>query len=32
VPVAAVSGEETTRKTREAYEKATENQRPVFAS
>jgi 3D-(3,5/4)-trihydroxycyclohexane-1,2-dione acylhydrolase (decyclizing) len=31
VPVAAVSGEETTRKTREAYEKATENQRPVFA-
>jgi 3D-(3,5/4)-trihydroxycyclohexane-1,2-dione acylhydrolase (decyclizing) len=31
VPVAEVSGEETTRKTRETYEKATENQRPVFA-
>ena len=31
VPVAAVSGEETTRKSRETYEKATENQRPVFA-
>jgi 3D-(3,5/4)-trihydroxycyclohexane-1,2-dione acylhydrolase (decyclizing) len=31
VPVAEVSGEERTRKTRETYEKATENQRPVFA-
>jgi 3D-(3,5/4)-trihydroxycyclohexane-1,2-dione acylhydrolase (decyclizing) len=31
VPVAEVSGEEKTRKTREIYEKATENQRPVFA-
>ena len=31
VPVAEVSGEEKTRKTRETYEKATENQRPVFA-
>jgi 3D-(3,5/4)-trihydroxycyclohexane-1,2-dione acylhydrolase (decyclizing) len=31
VPVAEVSGEEKTRKTRESYEKATENQRPVFA-
>ena len=30
VPVAEVSGEERTRKTRETYEKATENQRPVF--
>jgi 3D-(3,5/4)-trihydroxycyclohexane-1,2-dione acylhydrolase (decyclizing) len=32
VPVAEVSMEEKTRKTRENYEKATENQRPVFAS
>ena len=32
VPVAEVSMEEKTRKTREKYEKATENQRPVFAS
>jgi 3D-(3,5/4)-trihydroxycyclohexane-1,2-dione acylhydrolase (decyclizing) len=31
VPVAEVSGEERTRKTRQTYEKATENQRPVFA-
>lgn len=31
VPVAEVSAEEKTRKTREKYEKATENQRPVFA-
>ena len=31
VPVAEVSTEEKTRKTRENYEKATENQRPVFA-
>ncbi len=31
VPVAEVSGEEKTRKKRETYEKATENQRPVFA-
>jgi 3D-(3,5/4)-trihydroxycyclohexane-1,2-dione acylhydrolase (decyclizing) len=31
VPVAEVSTEEKTRKTREDYEKATENQRPVFA-
>jgi 3D-(3,5/4)-trihydroxycyclohexane-1,2-dione acylhydrolase (decyclizing) len=31
VPVAEVSGEEKTRQTRETYEKATENQRPVFA-
>jgi 3D-(3,5/4)-trihydroxycyclohexane-1,2-dione acylhydrolase (decyclizing) len=31
VPVAAVSAEETTRKTRESYEKAAKNQRPVFA-
>jgi 3D-(3,5/4)-trihydroxycyclohexane-1,2-dione acylhydrolase (decyclizing) len=31
VPVAEVSAEEKTRKTRENYEKATENQRPVFA-
>ncbi|MBV8141318.1 MAG: 3D-(3,5/4)-trihydroxycyclohexane-1,2-dione acylhydrolase (decyclizing), partial [Verrucomicrobia bacterium] len=31
VPVAEVSGEERTRKTREIYEKATENQRTVFA-
>jgi len=31
VPVAEVSMEEKTRKTRENYEKATENQRPVFA-
>ena len=31
VPVAAVSSEETTRKTREGYEKAAKNQRPVFA-
>jgi 3D-(3,5/4)-trihydroxycyclohexane-1,2-dione acylhydrolase (decyclizing) len=31
VPVAEVSGEEKTRKTRETYEKATENQRSVFA-
>jgi 3D-(3,5/4)-trihydroxycyclohexane-1,2-dione acylhydrolase (decyclizing) len=31
VPVAEVSTEERTRKTRENYEKATENQRPVFA-
>jgi 3D-(3,5/4)-trihydroxycyclohexane-1,2-dione acylhydrolase (decyclizing) len=31
VPVAEVSGEERTRKTRETYEKATENQRSVFA-
>jgi 3D-(3,5/4)-trihydroxycyclohexane-1,2-dione acylhydrolase (decyclizing) len=31
VPVAEVSKEEKTRKTRENYEKATENQRPVFA-
>jgi 3D-(3,5/4)-trihydroxycyclohexane-1,2-dione acylhydrolase (decyclizing) len=31
VPVAEVSTEEKTRKTREKYEKATENQRPVFA-
>jgi 3D-(3,5/4)-trihydroxycyclohexane-1,2-dione acylhydrolase (decyclizing) len=31
VPVAEVSGEEKTRKTRETYEKATESQRPVFA-
>ena len=31
VPVADVSGEERTRQTRETYEKATENQRPVFA-
>jgi 3D-(3,5/4)-trihydroxycyclohexane-1,2-dione acylhydrolase (decyclizing) len=31
VPVAEVSGEERTRQTRETYEKATENQRPVFA-
>jgi 3D-(3,5/4)-trihydroxycyclohexane-1,2-dione acylhydrolase (decyclizing) len=31
VPVAEVSGEEKTRKTRETYEKATENQRAVFA-
>jgi 3D-(3,5/4)-trihydroxycyclohexane-1,2-dione acylhydrolase (decyclizing) len=31
VPVAEVSTEEKTRKTREIYEKATENQRPVFA-
>ena len=30
VPVAEVSTEEKTRKTREDYEKATENQRPVF--
>src|SRR5271157_237961 len=32
VPVAEVSMEEKTRKKRENYEKATENQRPVFAS
>jgi 3D-(3,5/4)-trihydroxycyclohexane-1,2-dione acylhydrolase (decyclizing) len=31
VPVAEVSTEEKTRKTREDYEKATEHQRPVFA-
>jgi 3D-(3,5/4)-trihydroxycyclohexane-1,2-dione acylhydrolase (decyclizing) len=31
VPVAEVSTEEKTRKTRENYEKATESQRPVFA-
>ncbi|MBV8532563.1 MAG: 3D-(3,5/4)-trihydroxycyclohexane-1,2-dione acylhydrolase (decyclizing) [Verrucomicrobia bacterium] len=31
VPVAEVSAEERTRKTREDYEKATESQRPVFA-
>ncbi|MBV8174549.1 MAG: 3D-(3,5/4)-trihydroxycyclohexane-1,2-dione acylhydrolase (decyclizing), partial [Verrucomicrobia bacterium] len=31
VPVAEVSAEEKTRKTRENYEKATEKQRPVFA-
>jgi 3D-(3,5/4)-trihydroxycyclohexane-1,2-dione acylhydrolase (decyclizing) len=31
VPVAEVSTEEKTRKMREDYEKATENQRPVFA-
>jgi 3D-(3,5/4)-trihydroxycyclohexane-1,2-dione acylhydrolase (decyclizing) len=31
VPVAEVSTEEKTRQTRENYEKATENQRPVFA-
>jgi 3D-(3,5/4)-trihydroxycyclohexane-1,2-dione acylhydrolase (decyclizing) len=31
VPVAEVSAEERTRKTRENYEKATEDQRPVFA-
>jgi TPP-dependent trihydroxycyclohexane-1,2-dione (THcHDO) dehydratase len=31
VPVAEVSGEGKTLKTRETYEKATENQRPVFA-
>ena len=31
VPVAEVSAEEKTRKTRENYDKATENQRPVFA-
>jgi TPP-dependent trihydroxycyclohexane-1,2-dione (THcHDO) dehydratase len=31
VPVAEVSGEEKTLKTRETHEKATENQRPVFA-
>ena len=31
VPVAEVSTEEKTRETRENYEKATENQRPVFA-
>jgi 3D-(3,5/4)-trihydroxycyclohexane-1,2-dione acylhydrolase (decyclizing) len=30
VPVAEVSGEEKTRKTRETYEKAAEKQRPVF--
>jgi 3D-(3,5/4)-trihydroxycyclohexane-1,2-dione acylhydrolase (decyclizing) len=32
VPVAEVSMEEKTRKTRENYEKAAKNQRPVFAS
>lgn len=32
VPVAEVSTEEKTRKTRENYEKAAKNQRPVFAS
>jgi 3D-(3,5/4)-trihydroxycyclohexane-1,2-dione acylhydrolase (decyclizing) len=31
VPVAEVSGQERTRQTRETYEKATENQRPIFA-
>jgi 3D-(3,5/4)-trihydroxycyclohexane-1,2-dione acylhydrolase (decyclizing) len=31
VPVAEVSAEERTRKTREDYEKATQSQRPVFA-
>ena len=31
VPVAEVSSQEKTRQTREIYEKATENQRPVFA-
>ncbi|MBV9298077.1 MAG: 3D-(3,5/4)-trihydroxycyclohexane-1,2-dione acylhydrolase (decyclizing) [Verrucomicrobia bacterium] len=31
VPVAEVSGEERTRKTRETYERATESQRTVFA-
>ena len=31
VPVAEVSSEEQTRKTRENYEKATKKQRPIFA-